>query len=57
MEKTFILIFCLIIGLFARPSFATEVTVFGPNQYVRTTGAPDVFTGPFVGIPGEDRIL
>lgn len=28
-------------------SFAAEVTIFGPNQYIRTKGPPDIYTGAF----------
>ena len=50
MKKTFILTLCLILGVFAGTLFAAEVTLFGPIQYVRTTGAPDVFTNSFFAI-------
>ena len=37
--------------------YAAEVTVFGPNQYVRTTGSPDIYTDTFGVIPGEGMLI
>jgi RHS repeat-associated protein len=57
MKKTFILTLCLLLGVFAGTSFATEVTLFGPNQFVRTPGSPDVFTDSFAAISGSGMLI
>ena len=57
MKKTVFIILCLLIGLFASTSFAVEVTVFGPNQYLRTTGAPDLYNDTFSAVQGEGILI
>ncbi len=32
-----------------------DITAFGPKQYVRTTGAPNIYTDDFTAEPGEAR--
>jgi len=39
------------------PAFATEVTVFGPKTYVRTTGSPNVYTDTFSSFPKEGLLI
>ncbi len=53
MKRAAVVTLCLILGVFAGTSFATEVTVFGPNQYVRTKGKPNVCTDTFAATSGE----
>jgi hypothetical protein len=53
-------ILLVIVALCLVPSFgasAAEIIVFGPTQYVRTTGAPNVFDDVFPGIVGDGRLL
>ena len=57
MRKAAFFTLCLLIGLFGSTSFAAEVTIFGPKQYVRTTGAPDVYTDTFTANPGEGTLI
>ena len=44
-------------ALFATTSHASELSVFGEKQYVRTTGAPNIFTETFTTEPGEARLV
>ena len=57
MKKSVILTICLLLGVSVSTSFGVEVTVLGPNQYLRTTGAPDLYTDTFSAIPGEGRLI
>ena len=57
MKRAVVVALLLILGVFADNSFATEATLFGPNQYVRTTGSPNVFTDSFTAIPGEGMLI
>ncbi|RZB33837.1 MAG: hypothetical protein SRB2_03673 [Desulfobacteraceae bacterium Eth-SRB2] len=57
MKRAAVVTLCLILGVFAGTSFATEVTIFGPNQYVRTTGSSEVFTDSFTAISGSGMLI
>ena len=50
MKQTVSIGLCVLLGLLASISFATEVSVFGPEQYIRTKGAPNVYTDTFTGL-------
>ena len=55
-------LFCLFAILFIfsatfSPAFATELTVFGPTQYMRTTGSPNVYTDTFSAFPKEGTLI
>lgn len=39
--------------LFLNVASASEITAFGPKQYVRTTGAPNIYSDTFSAEPGE----
>lgn len=53
MKKILIFTPLFLLCLFTMPSLAGWVTMFGHNQYVRTTGAPNVYTDTFSAIWGE----
>ncbi|MFC1533672.1 putative Ig domain-containing protein [Thermodesulfobacteriota bacterium] len=58
-KRIFGLLFVLFIfsSIFS-PTFASEVTIFGPNQYVRTTGLPDIYTDSFTtSLPDIGKII
>ncbi len=57
MKKTVLLACALLLGLLMGPSFAAEVTIFGPNQYVRTSGSPNVFTDTFDAAAGQGMLI
>ena len=54
MKRTLLVALCVILGLFSGTALATEATVFGPEQYVRTNGAPNVYTDTFTGLFTEN---
>lgn len=57
MKKALLLTLCLLLSIFVGTSFAVEVTLFGPNQYVRTQGSPDIYTDTFRDVPGEGTLI
>ena len=61
MKKTLLIILVLLFGLLVSNSIAcvktTEVTLFGPNQYLRTAGKPNVYSGTFPGIAGRGKLI
>ena len=56
MKKTIMITLCIFLSLFLGRSSAGEVTMFGPKQYVRTTGALNVYMDTFSAIPGEAKL-
>ncbi|MHB1351354.1 MAG: hypothetical protein ACYCYR_15995 [Desulfobulbaceae bacterium] len=56
--KTFLLLSTLtaVLFLFCRAPRADEVTVYGPIQFVRITGSPNVFSDIFSLSPGEGKL-
>jgi RHS repeat-associated protein len=50
MEKIVSIGLGVLLWLFAGVSFAAEVNVFGPEQYIRTGGDPDVYADTFTGL-------
>jgi len=57
MKRAAVVTLCLILGVFAGTSFAGKISVFGPNEYERTAGAPNVFTDSFTAISGEGMLI
>ena len=57
MKRAVVVTLCFILSVFAGTSFATEVTLFGPNQYLRTSGSPNVFTDSFAAIWGSGMLI
>ena len=56
MKKSIMITLCIFLSLFLGTASAGEVTMFGPKQYIRTTGAPNVYTDTFSTIPGEAKL-
>lgn len=57
MKKLVSITLFLVMGLFIGESFGAEVTLFGPNQYLRTTGKPNLYTDTFPGIDGQGKLI
>jgi RHS repeat-associated protein len=57
MKKAAVVTLCLLLGVFASTSFAGKISVFGPNEYERITGSPNVYTDTFTAIPGEGMLI
>jgi hypothetical protein len=57
MMKKSVAIILLVLGVFVATSSAVEVTLFEPSQYVRTSGAPDVFSDAFIAYPGSGALI
>ncbi len=55
VRKTFALLFCIITLIIASP--ALSATVFGPKQYVRTSGAPNTYTDTFQSSGGAGVLI
>jgi RHS repeat-associated protein len=57
MKNITLMALALVYFLSVDSAFAAEATIFGPKQYVRTSGSPDVFGDTFVGVPGKGRLI
>lgn len=57
MKKQVFITLFLLLGVLIDQSLAVEVTLFGPNQYLRTTGKPNVYSDTFPGIPGQGKLI
>ncbi|MBW1818596.1 MAG: hypothetical protein JRJ60_15750, partial [Deltaproteobacteria bacterium] len=57
MKRAAVVTLCLILGVFAGAALAGTISVFGPNEYERTAGAPNVFTDSFTAISGEGMLI
>ena len=57
MKKVTVISFFLLLGIFIGTSFAVEVTLLGPNEYLRSKGQPDLYTDTFPGIVGEGKLI
>ncbi len=57
MRKAVLIALFQFLSLLCGTAYAGEVTLFGPKQYVRTTGEPNVYTDTFSGIPGEGLLI
>jgi hypothetical protein len=56
-KSTVQLLFIALLALAHSSVFAGEVTAFGPRQYVRTTGAPNIYLESFTAEPGEALLV
>ena len=57
MRRSLTIALFLLLSLFTSTSFASEVALFGPNEYLRTKGQPNVYTETFLGITGIGKLL
>ena len=57
MKKAVLVALIILLGFFTNTSFAVEATVFGPVQYVRTAGEPNVHTAMFSANPGGGTLI
>jgi RHS repeat-associated protein len=59
MKKSTLSAWFLLLSLAAITSSlsATEVTVFGPKQYMRTSAARDLFSDTFAAEPGQGKLI
>ena len=57
MKKSVLILLSLFLVLSVNMSFAGETTLFGPKQYDRTKGKPNVYTDTFPGSPKEGSLI
>ncbi|MCK5543283.1 MAG: tandem-95 repeat protein [Desulfobacterales bacterium] len=57
MKKNILLTFFLFLFLVGSNAFANEVTIFGPNTYLRTSGSPDLYSDTFSAFPGQGTLI
>ncbi|MBN1843575.1 MAG: hypothetical protein JW883_15010 [Deltaproteobacteria bacterium] len=57
MKRAMTITLFLFLTVFLGTASAVEVTLFGPNQYLRTSGPPDVYTDTFSAIPGQGMLI
>jgi len=57
MKKSILIMLVIILAFAISYSYAVEVTLLGPKQYVRTTGKPNIFNDSFPGRPGQGKII
>jgi hypothetical protein len=57
MKRFILVVAVLVLGLFIGNSLAVEVTLFGPKQYSRTAGKPNVYADTFPGTSGQGKLI
>jgi hypothetical protein len=57
MKKLVLITLVLLLGVLIGASSAVEVTLFGPNQYLRTSGKPNLYKDSFPGIAGKGKLI
>ena len=59
MKKILILVLALLAGLAGSVDavFSADTTLLGPQQYVRKSGEPDLYSVPFRAVPGRGTII
>ena len=56
-KSVFQLVFIFLLVFVYSSTYASTITAFGPKQYVRTTGAPNIYTDTFRAEPGEALLV
>ncbi len=59
MKKNILFIWVILTGILATNVFSSSVEIFGPTKWVRTNGAPNVYTAEFTDtfrIPAEGKL-
>jgi hypothetical protein len=57
MKKISIALIAFLLGLLINAALAVEVSLIGPKQYLRTTGAPNVYNDTFPGRYGVGKLI
>lgn len=57
MKKAVLVALVILLGFFTNTSFAVQATVFGPVQYERTMGEPNVYTATFSASEVEGTLI
>ncbi len=57
MKRLVLITLVLLLGVLIGTSSAVEVTLFGPAQYVRTNGKPNLYKDSFPGIAGKGKLI
>lgn len=57
MKRIIVITFFLIIAPIVAASFATELTLYGPEKFIRAKGKPNVFNTTFNSLPEQEGLI